>query len=834
MKAEQYIDAEEPLLFPLFEAVKEWLYWTNGISAFGNAITLQGPPGIPHPSVAKQTQERHQKQAPKAQEQPQQQQQQQPAQATNPEQQKQPSQQPTPQPQPQPQLQPQLLPQPQPHLRAQPRPQPRPQPQLRSQPQPQPTSIILTYQERQALEKKEEKRHKLSKQIMDARRDIHHTQRWLQRIKTLYQDTNDVTAAIGDNNGSVEEERNQLFALLCEFGAFLGEYKSMRIYPWLLDVIRQQRVLNKLRTEHFDLFLQHGDDFKLHIKPQHATKVKEEGESAAQNSAQQAPPNGESDSTNNNGFRRSEITSKYGEPIVEAIENAYGYESIHFTYSRKGLHKVPNMLLSLLRDQLQELNLSHNNLVRIPPAVATLVNLRKLYFFRNNIASFPPELASLSKLRVLNLSYNKIKTLPPQVEQMTSLEILELDHNMLLGLPPQVPLLDSALLLPCSFCSQTKNKQMEEMCSLEKLYLQFNKLRQVPPEVGFIPKLYILHLENNPIKSLPPDVYQKGTEAVKEFLRSFVPEPETGHDLQHFAFSPDFADLTINLNEGLARFPAHKVVLSARSPKLRELLMAEERDEKKKEEENGGDRMELPLAYGKVKVFKAFLAYLYNDSEDIPKLEVIAKDLAELAKLFAVPRLEQICRRVNEHYITVPPSTFIKDFAAALEPPVLHTDVTFEVEDESFPAHKLFLAASSAYFKGMFLSGLKEAQERVVPLPSLRKEVFMAIREYCYTGDVEEITGEIAIDLLAAANAFSLPRLKAIVEGLLGYSIDMENACCLYEVACLYETSALRRACLLFILQNYAKVRWTEAWKDLSEALKEQVVAKAKKWNFKI
>lgn len=52
---------------------------------------------------------------------------------------------------------------------------------------------------------------------------------------------------------------------------------------------------------------------------------------------------------------------------------------------------------------------------------------------------------------------------------------------------------------------------------------------------------------------------------------------------------------------------------------------------------------------------------------------------------------------------------------------------------------------------------------------------------------MEEITGDTAVDLLAAACAYSLPRLKGIVEALLGYSLDVDNVACLYPVAQLYE-----------------------------------------------
>jgi len=203
-----------------------------------------------------------------------------------------------------------------------------------------------------------------------------------------------------------------------------------------------------------------------------------------------------------------------------------------------------------------------------------------------------------------------------------------------------------------------------------------------------------------------------------------------------------------------------------------------------------------------------------------------------LALFYGVPRLFELCEKVEKAFIVVSPSTFAHDFASLLTEPVRYSDVSFLVEDEEIKAHKVFLAASSEYFKGMFLSGLKEAQERVVPLPLMKRDVFIGIREYCYTGDIAEITGDIAIDLLSASSEYTLPRLKNIIVSLLGYSIDTDNAPCLYEVAVLYSAEVLERACLFFILSNMKKVTSTTAWKELSKERKDEITAKAKKWGF--
>jgi len=110
----------------------------------------------------------------------------------------------------------------------------------------------------------------------------------------------------------------------------------------------------------------------------------------------------------------------------------------------------------------------------------------------------------------------------------------------------------------------------------------------------------------------------------------------------------------------------------------------------------------------------------------------------------------------------------------------------------------------------------------------------MTIREYCYTGDISHVDtglmGEIAVDLLAAANEYSLPRLKGQLESILGYSVDSDNAACLYDLAVLYNAEVLERACLVYMIQHHKQVGTSEAWKTMNRENKKTVIAKAKTW----
>jgi len=152
-----------------------------------------------------------------------------------------------------------------------------------------------------------------------------------------------------------------------------------------------------------------------------------------------------------------------------------------------------------------------------------------------------------------------------------------------------------------------------------------------------------------------------------------------------------------------------------------------------------------------------------------------------------------------------------------------YTDVDFLIKGKTVPAHKIFLASSSQYFHGMFLSGLAETISNIVELKDIEYNVFLAVQEYLYTGDVQEITGEIAVDLLACANLYNFPRLKAIVENILGFSIELENVCFLLDIANLYTCNSLYASCMVFIIQNYTAAKCTDSYNNLTEELKTQI-----------
>ena len=82
------------------------------------------------------------------------------------------------------------------------------------------------------------------------------------------------------------------------------------------------------------------------------------------------------------------------------------------------------------------------------------------------------------------------------------------------------------------------------------------------------------------------------------------------------------------------------------------------------------------------------------------------------------------------------PSARISEFGSLLDDPT-SVDVTFVVNNERIPAHRTILAARSTYFRTMFSSGMKEAQDgNDIIVQDTSPAAFRAMLLYLYTDEL--------------------------------------------------------------------------------------------------
>ncbi|KAK5656264.1 hypothetical protein OQA88_5027 [Cercophora sp. LCS_1] len=129
--------------------------------------------------------------------------------------------------------------------------------------------------------------------------------------------------------------------------------------------------------------------------------------------------------------------------------------------SRKRIETLPDEIVDIIKDELERLALSHNQL-----------------------QTFPARFSECTSLRYLNVRQNKIKEFPLALCDLKSLEILDLGRNMLQVLPPEIV----------------------KLSSLKVFSLPKNQITELPLCLADMPSLSVIKLEDNPLVFPPPDV----------------------------------------------------------------------------------------------------------------------------------------------------------------------------------------------------------------------------------------------------------------------------------------------------------------------------------------
>lgn len=162
-------------------------------------------------------------------------------------------------------------------------------------------------------------------------------------------------------------------------------------------------------------------------------------------------------------------------------------------------------------------------------------------------------------------------------------------------------------------------------------------------------------------------------------------------------------------------------------------------------------------------------------------------------------------------------SSYLGDMRQLIDDPEF-SDVTFIIEGRAVHSHRAILATRSDHFRAMFTSGMRESREHEITLQHMRVPVFLALLEYIYV-DAVNVGAEMALELFAAADLYTLDRLKGLCEIVVQKNIDVENAAVLFQSADELHSSRLREICLSFIVRHFDQVTKTDGFASLSRDL---------------
>ncbi|XP_030351875.1 LOW QUALITY PROTEIN: leucine-rich repeat-containing protein 30 [Strigops habroptila] len=206
-----------------------------------------------------------------------------------------------------------------------------------------------------------------------------------------------------------------------------------------------------------------------------------------------------------------------------------GLRYVSLSLIMKGMTNTPDFLWGL--PEVQKLNLSHNQLVVIPPSlgkldrlvvlnlgcnclkylpkeIGLLRNLKVLFVNMNCLTEVPAELSLCRKLEVLSLSHNCISQLPLSFSDLTSLRKLNLSNNRFV----QIPLCVFALR-NLDFLHLGSNRleniadSVQYLVNLQIFIIENNNIRILPRSLCFITTLELLNVDYNAIQTVPDDLY---------------------------------------------------------------------------------------------------------------------------------------------------------------------------------------------------------------------------------------------------------------------------------------------------------------------------------------
>lgn len=549
--------------------------------------------------------------------------------------------------------------------------------------------------------------------------------------------------------------------------------------------------------------------------------------------------------------------------FYEYLENVWATKSTLIQWSHTRLDAVPPVIS--LFPYTVELNLSHNALTQpLPDNLAiSMTQLRRLYLRHNQLTRLPPLDALANTLELLDVSHNKLTYLD-DLSTLTNLQTLEIESNQLRFFPAGI----------------------DSLTKLSHLNIRSNQIKIVAPELGLLLEhnLTFLALRLNPITNIPPHVYLQGTRATLGYLlkhSGLAVDEEEGSlhkDLGALLREPFLVDVELQCLQG-ERLQAHACLLKARSTAFRSLLY------EATPSKNNVRLLALDITLPQAQML---LDYVYTDKFHVPPIELmlsinstmewhqiethnrVVKEsyvammsaLEAIALRFHMAYLVHLIREAKSPYeekkmpndqlptidadakplrasvqITLPGTTSSwKEDMAWLKNDVATHDTFFACVDPNgvptrFSAHRLILCSRSPMMRAMLTGGMSETTEEAINVPAKDFYVQQAIIEFCYMDDVEDLqiledNGGIA-RLLVKAPKMQLPRLQSILESVVGYSLDSENALHFIQLASAYQLPKLGRAAQYYIITHINAVQSSPEYATLDSDVRTQIDAMA-------
>ncbi|KAG8099834.1 hypothetical protein GUJ93_ZPchr0013g34930 [Zizania palustris] len=150
------------------------------------------------------------------------------------------------------------------------------------------------------------------------------------------------------------------------------------------------------------------------------------------------------------------------------------------------------------------------------------------------------------------------------------------------------------------------------------------------------------------------------------------------------------------------------------------------------------------------------------------------------------------------------------------------TDVTLDVGQETFLAHRCVLAARSSVFKAEFFGTMNTKAHGTVKIEDMEAGVFRSFLHFIYTDTLSDASQDVVMaqHLLVAADRYNVDRLKLICEEKLSKNLDSDMLATSLALAEQHGCHGLKEACFEFLASpsNLERVMASDGYEHLKSS----------------
>lgn len=133
-------------------------------------------------------------------------------------------------------------------------------------------------------------------------------------------------------------------------------------------------------------------------------------------------------------------------------------------------------------------------------------------------------------------------------------------------------------------------------------------------------------------------------------------------------------------------------------------------------------------------------------------------------------------------------------------------DVVLATEDGGkFEAHRLVLASVSEYFRAMFLSEMKESQQKYITIKSVDSSALELLIEFAYSSKTKIDSGNVE-SVLSAASMLQFIAVENACYDYLRKNINVPNSLAIWNLADLHGCKELSELAEAFIRGNFVSI----------------------------